>query len=424
MQAKAAIGEWQSGQIKGLARGILALLICWGWLAKASAQSRLLPDMDSIDMLLTNPAVQFEATEGVDDLYNFKFSRAESQFRFLKKYYPKHPLPYYLIGLSHWWKIVPDINVEKYDQDFISYMDSSIMYAEAIFEQAPNNVEATFFLAAAYGLKARLHGERKMWTKAATAGKKALKYLEYNREDIDLSPELLFGDGLYNYYSVWLPKNYPFLSPLLIFFRKGDKELGLEQMERVTKEAFYTRVEAQLYLMRLWGFEENQKARALLLAEYLHKQYPDNPYFHRYYARLLYDQGQFAQMVVECEQILERIDEGMAGYEANSGRYASFFLGWYYQHNGSEREQAKQYFERAVQFAESNQMEGSGYCLYSLLELARYQKAQENYEKTIEYLDKVIEYGERKHSAVKKARSLRSETRKLNGTDSPWYWPF
>ncbi len=39
--------------------------------------------------------------------------------------------------------------------------------------------------------------------------------------------------------------------------------------------------------MRIWNSYENKNEQALQLAEYLFKTYPDNPYFHRYYARML-----------------------------------------------------------------------------------------------------------------------------------------
>ena len=59
-------------------------------------------------MLLSDMQVQIEATEAVNDMYNFKFEKAEQQFRWLKQKYAWHPLPYFLLGLSEWWKIMPN----------------------------------------------------------------------------------------------------------------------------------------------------------------------------------------------------------------------------------------------------------------------------------------------------------------------------
>ena len=59
-------------------------------------------------MLLMDMNVQSECTDAVNDMYNFKFEKAEKQFQILKLKYPDHPLPYFLMGLSTWWKMMPN----------------------------------------------------------------------------------------------------------------------------------------------------------------------------------------------------------------------------------------------------------------------------------------------------------------------------
>src|SRR5688572_1871926 len=261
-------------------------------------------------------------------MYNFKFEKAEQQYRWFKQKYAWHPLPYFLLGLSEWWKIMPDTKNSSYDEKFLAYMDSTITIAENLHDNYPEyRIEAAFFLAAAYGFKGRLYSdeERGNWRKAASAGKDAIDYLEECKERDNLSPELLFGDALYNYFSVWVPENYPAARPLLWFFPKGDKALGLKQLKEVSYNAFYTRTEAMVWLMRILNSYENDQVRAFQISQYLWKTYPDNPYFHRYYARMLYSRGMYADLEVESKKILERIDSGYVGYEATSGRYAAFF---------------------------------------------------------------------------------------------------
>ena len=56
-------------------------------------------------MLLLDMNMQIEATQAVNDMYNFKFAQAERQFHRIKQAHPTHPLPYFLLGLSEWWKM-------------------------------------------------------------------------------------------------------------------------------------------------------------------------------------------------------------------------------------------------------------------------------------------------------------------------------
>ena len=277
-------------------------------------------------LLIADMIVQIEATQALNDMYNFKFREARRQFFWLKQKYSEHPLPYFLMGLNEWWKIMPDLNIEKYDEKFLAYMDTSIMKAKNLYKDDRMKVEGAFFLSASYGFKARLYSERRKWMKAAGHANKALNYLEDCRSKEELSPELLFGDALYNYFSVWIPENYPQLRPFLIMFDKGEKELGLKQLREVAHNAFYTRTEAQFWLMQILFSKENDTRGALHESEYLHKTYPDNPYFHRYYTRVLFYTGRLAKSKVLAEEMLMKIDSSYTGYEANSGRYACFFL--------------------------------------------------------------------------------------------------
>lgn len=361
---------------------------------------------DTTIILLSDIKIQLECTQALNDLYNFKFRRAEEQFRYLKEKYRWHPLPYFLMGLIEWWKIMPNTKDKSHDEVFLAYMDSTIMVAENLYKHYPSyKVEAAFFLAGAYGFKGRLYSdeERRNWRKAASAGKNALDYLEKNKDQTDLSPELLFGDALYNYFSVWVPENYPALKPILWFFPKGDKALGLKQLKEVSYNAFYTRTEAMVWLMRILNGYENDNARALQISEYLYQTYPDNPYFHRYYARMLYSMGKFSQAIPVCEQILTRIDSGMLGYEATSGRYASFFLGQIYETRHS-LEEAKKYYLLCKNFAEEIEATESGYYLYSLISLGEIAEKEGDKALAKKYFQEVKKKAGRKDEAFKDAK--------------------
>lgn len=361
---------------------------------------------DTTIILISSISVQLESSQALNDLYNFKFERAEQQFRWFKQKYAWHPLPYFLLGLSEWWKILPTTNDTSHDERFLAYMDSTIRVAHHLHDNNPEyQIEAAFFLAAAYGFKGRLYSDedRKEWRKAAVAGKRALNYLEECKKKNYLSPELLFGDALYNYFSVWVPENYPSLKPLLWFFPKGDKALGLKQLKEVSYNAFYTRTEAMVWLMRIWNSYENQNEQALQLAEYLFKTYPDNPYFHRYYARMLYARGMYGDMERESKAVLARIDSGMVGYEATSGRYAAFFLGQL----GDARRQpefAKKYYLMAVHYAEQSGATDSGYYLYSLIALGEIAQKQGNKAEATKYFKEVKDKAGRKDEAFKDAK--------------------
>lgn len=394
-------------KIKRLGTVLRVLLIPFlVWVATGTLQAQIETKKDTTIILLSDLGVQLECSQALDDLYNFKFQKAEQKFRWLKQKYKWHPLPYFLMGLIDWWKIMPDLTNKTYDESFLAYMDTTIMVAENLYKRHPQyKVEATFFLSAAYGFKGRLYSEeeRKNWTRAAAAGKQALNYLEISKGYHTLSPELLFGDALYNYFSVWVPENYPSLKPIMWFFPKGDKQLGLKQLREVSYNAFYTRTEAMVWLMRIQNSYENNKQEALHLSDYLATTYPDNPFFHRYHARALYSQGRFAQAEPVSKKILERIDSGMLGYEATSGRYASFFLGQIYESRNNLQE-AKKYYLLSKKYSEQIGATESGYYLFSLISLGEIAEKEGNKTEAKKYFKEVKKRSGRKDEAFKDAK--------------------
>ncbi|MFK7952776.1 MAG: hypothetical protein AB8B73_07990, partial [Ekhidna sp.] len=192
--------------------------------------------------LLVNPFIQIESTEAVDAMYNFEFKKSLSHFNYLRKQYPWHPLPYLMKGLNYWWRIVPNYDNKEWDKEFLAYMDTTEMLARKM--KKFNEIESSFFIAAANAFAGRLYSERRDYRKAAFAGKKALNYLEECRGHETYSPELLFGDALFNYYAEWIREEYPLLKPIMVFFPKGKKEKGIEQLKEVARNAFYSRTEA------------------------------------------------------------------------------------------------------------------------------------------------------------------------------------
>jgi len=386
-----------------------------GWfLIPSTAQAQLYAsaNFDSkYEMLLSNPGVQIEATEAINKLYNFKFAEADAEFRWLRYRYPYHPMPYFLMGLAEWWKIVPNTEDSRYDDRCLALMDTCITLAEKLYDARENKIEPSFFLAAAYAFKGRIHSERKHWSRATFAGKNALKYMEKCEGKSDLSPELLFGDGLFNYFAQWIPDNYPLLKPILWLFPKGNKQLGIQQLEKVGNNAFYTRTEARYFLLQIYSYE-NQYAKAYDLAKYSWETYPDNPYFERYYLRSAFVRGNTAEAEKAANSILSKIDKGMAGYEAVSGRNAAYVLGYYYQNYYRDIAKAKEYYLQTVNYSIQAKAFTSGYYLSSLIALGKIAEKDKDYEGAREYYKTVIDRGEKKSSQVKEAKDAISQLNK------------
>jgi hypothetical protein len=370
--------------------------------AKAQAPE---PGSANSSYLLLDKGLQYRVTKAINSMYNFDFATAERDFAVIMYQYPDHPLPDFLMAIGYWWRIEINLENKRYDNIFIQYLDRANTKALKMLKQNPRNKEAAFFLAAGYGFQGRLYSERKNWTKATFAGKNALNYMEMSRGEEEFNPELLLGDALFNYFSVWIPEHYPLLKPVLALFPKGNKKLGLTQLEKVASNAFYTRVEAQYFLFRLYGSEENRPEDALRIVEYLHEKFPNNPYFHRSYARYLYTTGKWTQAMQESLEIMDRLEKKQFGYEATSGRYAAFYLGEYFYRIGNTIE-AKRYYSKTATLGEESESQESGYYLFSLISLGKIATAEKNKALAKTYFNQVKRYAKRKHPAHQEARDF------------------
>lgn len=363
------------------------------------------------DMVLKNPSVEIESTEAINLLYNFKFYEADREIRWLKYRFPQHPMPHFLLALAEWWKIVPNTSVTTYDDRMIMHLDSAIYLAKKLHEQKQNKIEPAFFLAASYAFKGRLHSERKHWAKATFAGKNALKYLEECKGKGDLSPELLFGDGIYNYYAQWIPREYPALKPILMFFPKGDKELGIKQLEEVGTNAFYTRTEARYFLLQIYSMED-QYEKAYELAKYMNKTYPDNPYFERYLCRTAFVVGRSAEAIATAESILKKIEIGQTGYEGVSGRNAAYVLAYYHFNHFRNYDLAKLFYNKAIEFSQKTGDTNAGYYISSLIGLGKIAQHEKNIEEATEYYKTAMNAASKKSNQYKEAKEAIEKLKK------------
>ena len=363
------------------------------------------------DGLLKHPGVQIESAEAINLMYNYKFYEADKEFRWLRVRYPKHPMPYFLMGLAEWWKIVPNTDVTDYDSQCIAYMDTTIALAEKLYDNSENKLEPSFFLAAAYAFKGRLYSERKKWTKATFAGKNALKYFEKCKGNADFSPELLFGDGMYDYYAQWIPENYPLLKPILLFFPKGNKVNGIKELEKTANTAFYTRVEARYFLVQIYSME-NQYDKAYEMSKYMFEQYPDNPFFERYFARSAFVTGRLAEAERISKDILAKVDRTQAGYEGVSGRTAAYILAYVNHLFYKNLPEAKINYQKAVEYAKQTNSTNAGYYLSSVIGLAKIANEEKNYDLAQTYFKEVLDKAERKSSQYKEAKKALDDAKK------------
>ena len=150
----------------------------------------------------------------------------------------------------------------------------------------PKRAEAWFYVGAAYGVRAQFRVYRVERLAAARDGKRIKEALE---KALALDPAMHdaeFGIGMYRYYAGVAPAIFRFLRFLLLL-PGGDREGGLEQLERAGQLGLLVRGEAQFQIHVLYLWYEHKSKEALAIIRGLQQRYPHNPLFRQIEAEIL-----------------------------------------------------------------------------------------------------------------------------------------
>ena len=330
-------------------------------------------------------------TAGIKQIYSIQFEKAESTFSIVRKNYPNKIEGKFFDAMIVWWKIMLDMNNEQYDENFLDKLDDVIDFCDSLLDKNENNIDAVFFKGGALGFKGRLQSLRHEWFKAALNGKEALS-LVFRAYEIDsTNVDVQLGFGIYNYYADVIPKKYPFVKPLMLFFPKGNKKKGLKQLIFAADKSHYAKYEARFFLMNIYyKFEENYN-QALFYADELINEFPNNPVIEKYKGRIFIKKNQMADAVKVYKDILRKFDLKLTGYNKSIKREAWYYIGLNYFNNNIV-DSALVFFSKCESL--SKQIDGekeTGFRINALLYVAECNEKLENIEAALKNYEEVLE---------------------------------
>ena len=264
---------------------------------------------------------------GIDLIYSLEFKAADRYFEKIIAAEPDNPLGPFFLAMVTWWRVLVDLDSREYDEAFYALLEKCVKVCDRRLQQDPEDFDAVLFKAGALGFRGRLRGDRGQYLRAANDGRKCLPLLKHSRRMEPKNKDILFGQGIYNYFAEVIPREYPIVRPIMWFLPRGDREKGLQQLRQVAREGRYAQVEATYFLAQIHRMFEKDKRTALVYLEQLYARYPDNALFHRFTARALVDLGQWKRGVPLYQEVVRRSREGRAGYHARGHVEALYFLG-------------------------------------------------------------------------------------------------
>ncbi|MCZ2355933.1 MAG: tetratricopeptide repeat protein [Bacteroidia bacterium] len=249
------------------------------------------------DNLLRDSTFQHKTAAILNQIYGFQFANAQKLLVDLKRQYPEHPAVPFLYGLMYFWIIDTYHPDKSRDALFLSYMDT-VLALTTKMKQPPKtvNVERAFFEFSALAFKARLYALRDQYMKAINLCIKSLPAFQTGLKYKKYSPEFLFSSGMYLYYVKWYGETKPITRPFLSLFPPGNKELGIQEMEKCVSDNNLASAESAVFLMFIY-LDEKKYTDALRHGEHLSNLFPYNTFIALLYGKSLLMAGEYSKAV-------------------------------------------------------------------------------------------------------------------------------
>ena len=266
---------------------------------------------------------------GVDLIYNLRFEEADRYFDDLVASYPDNPLGYFFRAMVAWWRVLIDLDDTSHDEAFYRRIDECIEICDARLRIDPDDFDAILFKGGAIGFRGRLRGDRRQMLRAAQDGLRSLPLLERSREMEPTNKDILFGQGIYNYFREVIPQKYPIVRAVIWMLKDGDRETGLRQLREVAAEGRYAKAEAKYFLAQIYRLFEEDDAAALPYLEELRSRYPANSIFHRYTARTYASLNRWDRALPLYGEVVGRCEAGARGYHRRAHIEALYYRGYF-----------------------------------------------------------------------------------------------
>ncbi len=276
--------------------------------------------------VLDDPLVQYQAKRGLDLLYDMRFEQSYKLFDQIDRRFPRHPIGPFLKALNTWWEILLDMSDDSHDDAFFAAMDEVIARSDRLLARDQENFDAMFFKGAALGFRGRLRSNRGDWFKAAMDGKRAMDYVLAVAKKDPGNHDYVFGKGLYDYYAAVIPDRYPFTKTVMVFFPKGNRERGIQELQRTAEKGTYIQTEAAYFLLQVFYLFEDDYEKSVEYATWLRERHPANPFFHTFEGRVYVKWGRWQKAEEIFSAVVQRYQQGLTGYNAASAEQSYYFL--------------------------------------------------------------------------------------------------
>lgn len=229
--------------------------------------------------------------EGLGLSYQLRLDEAFEVFSKLGNEFPGSPAALFYPAAVKWgdiesfarWRRIallhsithPSKRIMREYKIFIKNMRDVINRCEELLGENPDDFEAMFYQAGAYGFIARTEFYHGHYLSAFIDGRKSAKYFDSLLETYPDKGDAMLGPGVYRYYVGSLSAPVRFL--IFLLGLKGNGEEGLALIKKAHTTAVLSSIESADFLALFYGQHERNSKRGLHWADVLERLSPGSP---------------------------------------------------------------------------------------------------------------------------------------------------
>ncbi len=228
----------------------------------------------------TDTALTRLARQVIAQMYNWEFEACERSLMLLEQQVPGHPAIAFAKGMILYWKHYPTAdNTPELQQQFYWFNLASHQADVALKTNHSAPAEIKYIRMTARGMIMKYHAEFGHFMTALSEARSLYNALLEGMKLQYQFTDYYLTSGIYNYYREYYPEIFPVYRPFMSFFKKGDRKLGLAQVEYAARAGIFSQPEALSFLAHLYlRFEKNVPKGTTLYRE-LCEKYPKNLFF-------------------------------------------------------------------------------------------------------------------------------------------------
>jgi tetratricopeptide (TPR) repeat protein len=212
---------------------------------------------------------------GIDLLYDMKFDQAEALFSRVASQKPQSPVGYFYLAMVSWSRLASGFWSSDVVAEYARRIDKTIEVAKERIQNGNPDSYTYFYLGGALGFKGRFELMQHSWLSSFNLAYQAIQALEKCRKMDAGNQDVLFGLGVFDYYTARLSGVLKFLTYLLL--HQGDREEGLRKLHVAAEQATYSATEAKSMLIHIYLFLEEDFRKSSPLIQELAARYRENP---------------------------------------------------------------------------------------------------------------------------------------------------